>query len=228
MAERERVTKRSCAFCQHGERDELEESLSQGLITCKDLDREMGWRANTADRHFRNHMGDYIHGANPSCPICSHPQRAEIEREYYEGTTTSEEIATDTEIPESTVYHHMREHFQPLVRQSAAMEVALSAGTEVKTLRQNVEGLNHKLQQLMSEGSVHEEGFVRDAVTLHKEVRESIKDLLKIEEKWTEPETQTVNQTFNILKVELAQESPEVWRRVKKRLVEQGDVEVLD
>ena len=228
MAERERVTKRSCAFCQHSDRDELEESLLQGVRTCKDLDKEMGWRANTADRHFRNHMGDYIHGANPSCPVCSHPQRAEIEKAYYEGTTSSEEIANETEIPESTVYHHMREHFQPLVRQSAALEVALSAGTEVKTLRQNVEGLNHKLQQLMAEGSVHEEGFVRDAVTLHKEVRESIKDLLKIEEKWTEPEAQTVNQTINIMKVELAQESPEVWRRVKQRLLENGDVEVLD
>ena len=96
-------------------------------------------------------------------------------------------------------------------------------------MRENVEGLNHKLQQLMSEGSVHEEGFVRDAVTLHKEVRESIKDLLKFEEKWGgEPEVQTVNNTINVLKVELAQESPDVWRRLKKRLLEQGDVEVIE
>ena len=173
-------------------------------------------------------MGEYDRGANPSCPICSHPERADIERAYYEGTTSSEEIATDTEVPESTVYHHMRQHFQPLVQRTAALEVAFAAGSEVKTLRQNVESLNHKLQQLMSEGSVFEEGFVRDAVTLHKVVRESIKDLMKFEEKWTEPESQTVNQTINVLKVELQQESPEVWRRVKQRLLEQGDIEVIE
>jgi dsDNA-specific endonuclease/ATPase MutS2 len=113
------------------------------------------------------------------------------------------------------------------VKQSAALEVTLSIGQEVDTLRSNVEGLNHKLQQLMMEGSVHEEGFVRDAVSLHKEVRESIKDILKLQEEWVQPETQTVNQTINILKVELAQESPDVWRRVKQRIRENnGELEV--
>ena len=229
MAERERVSKRSCPFCQCDERDELEEQLQQGLLSTKELDRDMTWRANTADRHFRNHMGDYVRAANPSCPICSHPDRADIERSYYEGEVGSEAIAEEAEVPESTVYHHMRLHFQPLVQRTAAFEVALAAGTEVQTLRENVEGLNHKLQQLMGEGSVHEEGFVRDAVTLHKEVRESIKDLLKFEEKWAgEPEAQTVNNTINVLKVELAQEAPDVWRRLKKRLLEQEDVEVID
>jgi len=226
MAERERVSKRSCAFCQSEDRDELEEQLQQGLMLAKDLDRQMGWRANTADRHFRNHMGEYVRAANPSCPVCAHASRADLEQSYFDGTLNSDEMAEELGIPESTIYHHMKMHFQPLVRQSAALEVAISAGAEVHALRQNVEGLNHKLQQLMSEGSVHEEGFVRDAVSLHKEVRESIKDLLKFEEKWTEPEAQTVNNTINVLKVELAQESPEVWRRVKKRLLEQEDVDI--
>ena len=229
MAERERVSKRSCPFCQCEERDDLEEQLQQGLLSTKELDRDMGWRANTADRHFRNHMGDYVRAANPSCPVCSHPNRADIERSYFEGISTTQEIADEIEVPESTIYHHMKMHFQPLVQRTAAFEVALTAGTEVQTLRHNVESLNHKLGQLMSEGSVHEEGFVRDAVTLHKEVRESIKDLLKFEEKWAgEPEAQTVNNTINVLKVELAQESPEVWRRVKQRLLEQNDVEVIE
>jgi predicted DNA-binding protein YlxM (UPF0122 family) len=229
MAERERVMKRSCAFCQSEDRDALEDELQQGLISTKELDKKMEWRANTADRHFRNHMGDYVKAANPSCPICSHPNRADIERSYYEGSISSDEIANETNVPESTIYHHMKMHFQPLVQRSAALEVALQAGTEIQTLRQNVEGLNHKLQQLLGEGSVHEDGFVRDAVSLHKEVRESVKDLLKFEEKWAEPEAQTVNQTINVLKVELAQESPEVWRRVKKRLLEQGDdIEVIE
>ena len=73
----------------------------------------------------------------------------------------------------------------------------------------------------MDEGSVHEEGFVRNAVTLHKEVRESIKDLTKFQEQWgTMGEGTQVNQTINILQVELAKESPESWKRIKEQLQE--------
>jgi hypothetical protein len=201
--------------------------MSQGLVSPNQLDKSQSWRPNTADRHLRNHMGDYIKGANPACPVCTADNRALIERSYYEGVESSQIIADKLSIPESQVYTHMKHHFQPIVKQSAALEVTLSIGQEVDTLRSNVEGLNHKLQQLMMEGSVHEEGFVRDAVSLHKEVRESIKDILKLQEEWVQPETQTVNQTINILKVELAQESPDVWRRVKQRIRENnGELEV--
>jgi hypothetical protein len=73
-----RVSKRSCAFCQSEERDALEASLLAGEFSAKQLDKDMSWRANTADRHFRNHMGEYHMAANPSCVICSHPIRFTI------------------------------------------------------------------------------------------------------------------------------------------------------
>ena len=44
MGEDNRVTKRSCPFCQHPSRDELEEALLSGSISPKELDKEMGWR----------------------------------------------------------------------------------------------------------------------------------------------------------------------------------------
>ena len=66
MGEGERIVKRSCSFCQHEDRDGLEQDLLQGSITPKQLDKEMGWRENTADRHYRNHMGEYHMGANSS------------------------------------------------------------------------------------------------------------------------------------------------------------------
>jgi gas vesicle protein len=73
----------------------------------------------------------------------------------------------------------------------------------------------------MDEGNVHEEGFVRNAVSLHKEVRESIKDLTKFQDQWgTMGEGSQVNQTINILNVELAKESPETWKRIKSQLQE--------
>jgi hypothetical protein len=74
----------------------------------------------------------------------------------------------------------------------------------------------------MVDGSIHEDGFIKDAVTLHKEVRESIKDLVKLDEKWGPDNVGAqVNQTINILQVELAKESPESWKRIKNQLIDQ-------
>ena len=53
-------------MCQHEDRENLEQDLLQGLISTKEMDKKMGWRANTADRHFKNHMGEYHMAANTS------------------------------------------------------------------------------------------------------------------------------------------------------------------
>jgi hypothetical protein len=196
-----RVSKRSCAFCQSEERDALEASLLAGEFSAKQLDKDMSWRANTADRHFRNHMGEYHMAA----------------------------IADELEVAENTVYHHMKHHFQPLVQKSAAIEVAFSVGQELNLLRSNAERLNYKLSELLSEGSVHEDGFVRDAVSLHKEVRETVKDLLKFNDQWGGDTTETtINQTINVLKVELAKESPDSWKRIKQQLLENTGGETFE
>jgi len=219
MVERKPVVKRSCAFCQIEERGVLEEALTNGEMSCSQLDKDMGWRANTADRHFRNHMGQYHMAANPSCIICSSESRSEYEERFFSDGSESDAIAEELGIKESTVYHHMKHHFQPLVQRSAATEVAITVGNEITVLRGNVERLNSKLTELMDEGDVHEDGFVRKAVSLHKEVRESIKDLTKVQDQWgTMGDGTQVNQTINILQVELAKESPESWKRIKTKL----------
>ena len=215
----ERMIKRSCHFCVNDARDELEEQLLQGHITAKELDKNMSWRSNTADRHFRNHMGEYHMAANPSCPVCSSVKRADYEFEYFNNNGTTDEIATELEIGESVVYNHMKNHFQPLVQKTAALEVALTAGREIELLRSNAQKLNSKLTELLDDGSVHEDGFVRDAVILHKEVRETVKDLLRFQDQWG-PQTdgKQINQTINVLQIELSKESPETWTRIKKQL----------
>jgi len=120
----------------------------------------------------------------------------------------------------------MKNHFQPLVQKTAALEVALTAGREIELLRSNAQKLNHKLSELLDEGSVHEDGFVRDAVILHKEVRETVKDLLRFEDQWgPQSDGQQVNQTINVLQIELSKESPETWTRIKKQLEENMGVE---
>jgi len=200
-------------------RETLEEALSNGEMSCTQIDKDMGWRANTSDRHFRNHMGQYHMASNPSCVICTSEKRSEYEERFFSDGSQSDAIAEELGIKETTVYHHMKHHFQPLVQRSAATEVAITVGNEINVLRDNVGKLNGKLSELMDEGSVHDEGFVRNAVTLHKEVRETIKDLTKVQEIWgTSGEGSQVNQTINILQVEIAKESPDSWKRIKSKL----------
>jgi|TARA_R110002051_G_scaffold104342_1_gene176794 hypothetical protein len=228
MGERERVSKRSCPLCQHPSRIELEEALLQGEISSKQMDKDMGWRLNTTDRHYRNHMGQFHMAANPQCKVCAHPNRAEFESRYFTDGSESESIAEELGIAETTVYHHMKHHFQPLVQRSAATEVVLVVGEEVDALRSNVEQLNCKLSELLNEGSIHEDGFVRDAVSLHKEVRESIKDLVKLKEEWSPTsENGQIHNTINILKVELGKESPESWARLRGKLIEHVDGDLI-
>ena len=169
-------------------------------------------------------MGEYHMASNHSCVICTNPSRAEIESMYFSDGSLSQEIAEQLEISENTLLHHMKYHFQPLVQQSAATEVAIQVGQEMDTLRNNVERLNQRLNDYLDETSIHEDGFVRDAVSLHKEVRESIKDMMKMNDQWgTQSDTPQVNQTINVLKVELSKESPETWKRIKESLLEKGD-----
>jgi hypothetical protein len=226
MAEGGGITKRSCPLCQHPSRADLEKGLLDGEISPKQLDKDMGWRLNTTDRHFRNHMGQYHMASNPQCKVCAHVERADFERRFFSDGAESEAIAEELGISEASVYHHMKHHFQPLVQRSAAAEITLVVGEEINALRSNVELLNHKLSELLNEGSVHEDGFVKDAVSLHKEVRESIKDLLKMNEQWSPTsENSQVNNTINILKVELGKESPDSWARIRESLLEHaGDM----
>ena len=222
----ERQTKRSCPLCQHEERDYYESGLSDGTIVPRTLDKDMGWRTNTTERHMRNHMGDYNDAANHSCVVCTSDNRRAYEVSYFEDEKTTEDIATELDCSEELVYKHMKNHFQPLVKRSATAIVAVKVGEEVEVLRNNVQNLNGKLAQYMEETSIHDDGVVSDMVKLHKEVRETLKDLTKYQETWAEPNKAVANNTINILKVELGKESPETWKRVKEKLLSQADGEL--
>ena len=109
-----RQTKRSCPFCQHGDRDDLEQSIIDGIANPQMMDKDMGWRANTSERHMKNHVGDYHKGANHSCVVCTSDNRKVLEVAYFEGERTSDDIAEELDCSEELVYRHMKHHFQPL------------------------------------------------------------------------------------------------------------------
>tara|TARA_R100001015_G_scaffold12318_1_gene5196 strand:- start:1664 stop:2242 length:579 start_codon:yes stop_codon:yes gene_type:complete len=188
------------------------------------LDKDMGWREGTADRHFRNHMGEYHMGSNSECVVCTHPERAEVEQAYFTGGMTTETIADIVGCSESTVYHHLKHHLKPLVQKSAADIISVAAGKEIDIMRNNLERMNGELGLFLDEADRNDPAYVKNIIGLHKEVRETLSTMVRFQEKAMGETNQTIQaDTVNILKVELAKESPEVWKRVRSKLLEEEE-----
>jgi hypothetical protein len=223
----ERITRNSCPFCVHESRDQFESDLVSGISLPKQLDKNMSWREGTTNRHFRNHMGEYHLSSNSECVVCTDDNRAEIESQYMIEGLPSTEIAELLGCAESSVYHHMKHHLRPLVKQSAAPIIALAAGEEIEQLRANAERLNGELGMMLDEADRHDPQYVRNLTGLSKEVRETVKDIMKIQDNsgMSLAETNMRADTINIIKLELARESPDTWRRVRSQLmaVENGE-----
>ena len=229
----ERITRKSCPLCNCEQRAQFEEDLQSGISVPKQLDKDMGWREGTSDRHFRNHMGEYHMGSNSECVVCTSDERQELEFQYLQEGMPSADVAAHLECSESTVYHHMKHHLKPIVKASAAPIIALAAGEEIEQLRKNAERLNGELGLMLDDADRNDPQYVRNLTGLSKEVRETVKDIIKIQEHTGLSDAQTTMKadTINILKIELAKESPEVWRRVRQTLMTQngevGEVEEI-
>tara|TARA_R110000796_G_scaffold46057_1_gene111515 strand:+ start:304 stop:987 length:684 start_codon:yes stop_codon:yes gene_type:complete len=220
----ERVTRASCPLCQDGERDGLEQLMTDGIVIAKQLDKDKDWREGTADRHFRNHMGEYHMGSNSECLLCTSLKRESLELAYYNATMTTEDIATDVDMAESNVYHHLKYHLKPVVQKGAADIIAIQAGGEMESIRGNLSRLNGELSFFLDDADRNDPQYVRNIVSLHKEVRDTVTMMLKIQDRAAGSVTENINaQTINILKVELAKESPDVWRKLRTKLMGEGD-----
>lgn len=200
--------------------------MTAGSVIPKILDKDMGWREGTADRHFRNHMGEFHMGSNSDCLVCTHPERAEVEQGYFMGGMTSESIADIIGCSESTVYHHLKHHLKPLVQKSAADIVSIATGKEMDMMRSNLERVNGELDLFLDDADRNDPAYIKNLVSLHKEVRDTLTTMVRFQEKAMGDASQTIQaDTVNILKVELAKESPEVWKRVRSKLLEEEEVD---
>jgi len=216
----ERISRASCKFCQDEGRDSLEEMMKSGMMSAKDMDNDMGWREGTADRHFRNHMGEYHMASNSQCGFCTSPQRENLEQAYFNLSMTTQQIADDIQIPESNVYHHLKHHLKPVVQKGAADLIIIEAGQEMESLRNNLARINGELGHFLDDADRNDPQYVRNIVSLHKEVRETVKDIMRVQDRAAGNTNETMNaQTINILKVELAKENPEVWTRLRSKLM---------
>lgn len=204
----------------------MEEGLTSGAIIPKLLDKDMGWREGTADRHFRNHMGEFHMGSNSDCVVCTHPERAEVEQAYFTGGMNSEAIADVIGCSESTVYHHLKHHLKPLVQKSAAEIVSIASGKEMDMMRSNLERVNGELDLFLDDADRNDPAYIKNLVSLHKEVRDTLTTMVKFQEKVMGDATQNIQaDTVNILKLELSKESPEVWKRVRAKLLEEEEAD---
>jgi hypothetical protein len=214
------ITRKRCAFCQHEQREELEASIEQGMSSCDDLDSRNNWRSGTAAQHQRNHMGEYTNSSNPKCKLCVDPMRKHYEEALSNGSITSDAISSALDLSKTQVQRHMKHHLAPLVQQSAATMIAKKEVNEIDLLSANVKRLDTKLNELFLNTEL-EPREIDSLTKLAKEVRESLKYLLEFKGKLIHKRQDTIIVAqMQVVQEVLAQNNPEIWLDIKKKMQE--------
>ncbi len=232
-----RKTRNNCPFCQHPERDDLEKQIRTGILSPEDLDRNESWAQGSAHRHMRRHSGEYHNHSNDDCPICTHPERAEIESAIVDGRGSLDDFSYELEIPTEAISHHMEKHIAPLVQASAAIEIIPTA---IKSTHDSLAKIERNMSRLDMIFGLQldkiEEKFHDDpdmippkdislAVQLHREVRETLSELAKWMDKMEViDKSQSIN-VITVIQAHFAEKSPEEWRVLRNALAEAGVLE---
>lgn len=214
-------TRKRCRVCNHADRDELEERLNSLSITTDNLDEEMDWPSGVAARHLRNHMGgEFNDESNPKCKLCTAPNREELELAIHDGNLAPTDLAAVLEIPRQQILKHMEKHLKPIVQKSAALEIVKKDFSEIEVLASNIENLNVKIQHLFAEEDLGPK-YIDSLTKLAKEIRESLKYLMEFKGQLVHKRQDTVIiAQMNIVQEVLAQNHPNVWIDVKKKMEE--------
>ena len=216
------VNRKRCGLCQADNREELEASLEGGSTTCDELDTIHNWRSGTTAQHQRNHMGDYKASSNPRCVLCTDPMRKHYEVAIKEGNITSEAVSLALDTTKEQVQRHIKHHLTPIVQQSAAAIIAKKEVNEVELLSNNVAKLDHRLEQVFNELGNDLDPKMIDALTkLAREIRESLKYLMEFKGKLIHKRQDTIIVAqMQIVQEVLAQNNPEIWLDIKKKMQE--------
>ena len=114
----------------------------------------------------------------------------------------------------------MKHHLTPIVQESAAMIIAQKEINEVDMLANNVQKLEHRLDRVFNESDLDPKMI--DALTkLAREIRESLKYMMEFKGKLIHKRQDTiVIAQMQIVQEVLAQNNPEIWLDIKKRMQE--------
>jgi hypothetical protein len=214
------ITRKRCAFCQHDDREDLEEMVASLQLSCDDLDKQEGWRSGTAAKHERNHMGNYEGNSNPRCELCTDPMRAEYEVGLSQGLVSSDKVAKELGITKGKVQRHITHHLTPIVQKSAANIIAKKEVNEIEMLSVNVQRLDSKVNELFNEQDLDPKQI--DAlVKLAREVRESLKYIMEFKGKLVHKRQDTIIVAqMQVVQEVLAQNHPQVWLDIKGKMQE--------
>ena len=232
-----RRTRKNCPFCNHPDRDSLEQQIRTGILKPEDLDRSEGWASGSAHRHMRRHAGDYHNNSNSDCPICTHPERAEIESSILEGRAGIEEFAYELNVDDSIISHHMEKHIKPLIKAAAEVEMIPTA---IQSTRDSLAKIEKNMNRLDSIFTLHLDGLEAQyietpdlispkdidlAVRLHREIRETLNELAKWMDKMEVIDKSDSINVITVIQAHFAEKSPEEWRVLRNALAEAGVLE---
>jgi len=214
------ITRKRCSVCQHEDREEIEAALEGGFISCDDMDKRHDWRSGSSAQHMRNHMGDYTNSSNPKCKLCTDPMRKHYEEALSNGNITADGVSQALGVTKEQVQRHMKHHLAPLVQQSAASIIAKKEVNEIELLSANIQRLDTKLDELFRNTEL-EPREIDSLTKLAKEVRESLKYLMEFKGKLVHKRQDTIIVAqMQIVQEVLAQNNPEIWLDIKKRMQE--------
>lgn len=233
-----RKTRKNCPFCNHPNRDDFEKQIRTGITTPEEIDRNEGWASGTSHRHMKRHSGDqYYNNSNGDCPICTHPERAEIESAIMDGRASIDDFAYELSVDASTISHHLDKHIAPLIQRQANLEMIPSVLDGVRSSLVRIEKNMNRLDnifgmqldrlesQFIETPDIISPKDISLAVTLHREVRETLNDLAK----WSDSmesldKSQSVN-VITVIQAHFAEKSPDEWRVLRNALAEAGVLE---
>ena len=93
-------------------------------------------------------------------------------------------------------------------------------------MRSNLERVNGELDLFLDDADRNDPAYIKNLVSLHKEVRDTLTTMVRFQEKAMGDTSQSIQaDTVNILKLELSKESPEVWKRVRSKLLEEEEAD---
>jgi hypothetical protein len=231
-----RRVRRNCPFCQDDRRDQWEQQIRIGLLEPVELDMTHDWPEGTTHRHMRRHSGEYHNNSNTDCPLCTHPERANIEHAVLERLVSMDDMATELDISEAALAQHMENHTQPIIQRQVNMEIMPAAIDSARTAMQqserNLQRLNGLFnahidlmqEEQMESGTLDYKGL-DTAVKLHREVRDSLTEIGEWLEKAEAVGGNEQVSVLTVIQAHFSEKSPEEWRVMRKALAEAGVLE---
>jgi DNA-binding transcriptional regulator GbsR (MarR family) len=146
--------------------------------------------------------------------------RADFERAMSEGELTAEALSAALEMSKEQVKRHMKHHLQPLVQESAAIQLAKKEVDEIDVLSNNIQRLEAKIDELFSDDDISAR-YIDSLTKLAKEIRESLKYLMEFKGKLVHKRQDTIIVAqMQIVQEVLAQQHPQVWLDIKGKMEE--------